>query len=92
VKRVIAVKMLTIDDLMLIMRECAGEDESASGGQVADVEFSELGYDSLALLETASRVAREYAVEIPEEDLAAVRTPAEFVTAVNGLMVASASN
>ncbi|MFD0346149.1 acyl carrier protein [Kitasatospora aburaviensis] len=38
--------------------------------------FSDLGYDSLAVLETVSRIEREYGIRIPEDALSAVRTPA----------------
>ncbi|GHB16766.1 actinorhodin polyketide synthase acyl carrier protein [Streptomyces viridiviolaceus] len=75
---------LTMERLFSILRECAGEEEVAGGAaEVAETEFSALGYDSLALLETTARVSREYGVEIPEEDLADVKTPAAFVAAVN---------
>jgi act minimal PKS acyl carrier protein len=74
----------TLDDLITIMRECAGEDESVTlSGEVAEVDFEELGYDSLALMEAASRVQRSYDLSFPEDELAQVRTPAAFVTLVN---------
>jgi act minimal PKS acyl carrier protein len=73
-----------LDDLIKIMRECAGEDESVNlSGEIAEVSFEELGYDSLALMETASRVQRAYGFSLPEDELAEVRTPAAFVTLVN---------
>ena len=74
----------TLDDLLRIMRECAGEDDAvALSADAADVPFTDLGYDSLALMETASRVEREYEVSIPEEALAEIETPAAFVALVN---------
>lgn len=73
-----------LDDLITIMRECAGEDESVNlSGEVAEMDFEELGYDSLALMEAASRVQRTYGLSLPEDELAEVRTPAGFVTLVN---------
>lgn len=73
-----------LDDLIKIMRECAGEDESVNlSGEIAEVNFEELGYDSLALMEAASRVQRTYGLSLPEDEMAEVRTPAAFVTFVN---------
>jgi act minimal PKS acyl carrier protein len=74
----------TLAELIRIMRECAGEDDQVDlDGEVAEVDFAELGYDSLALLETAGRVAREWGVSLPDEELSQVRTPAGYVTLVN---------
>jgi act minimal PKS acyl carrier protein len=78
------VDTLTADTLKDIMRACAGEDESVNLD--ADFEsstFEDLGYDSLALLETTSRVERLYGVKLPEEELSELHTPAEFLTLVN---------
>ncbi|WP_370942178.1 acyl carrier protein [Amycolatopsis sp. cg5] len=73
----------TQEDLFRIMRECAGEDESAElGAASAGADFDDLGYDSLAVMETASRVSREYGVSLPEEEVADVRTPESFVAMV----------
>lgn len=74
----------TIEDLQRIMRESAGEDEGANlDGDVLDRTFNDLGYDSLAVLETASRVERTFAISLPEEELADVQTPRDFVAFVN---------
>jgi minimal PKS acyl carrier protein len=74
----------TMDDLKQIMRECAGEDESVDlDGEIGATRFDDLGYDSLALLETASRVEREFDVPLPDGVLAEVDTPFEFVALVN---------
>jgi act minimal PKS acyl carrier protein len=66
----------TIDDLKRIMRQCAGEDES--------VGLDGLGYDSLALLETASRTEREFGVKLPEELMGDVATARDYLSFVNG--------
>jgi len=81
---------MTLRDLQDIMRECAGEDESAQSIEEApDESFADLGYDSLALLETQSRVKREYGVEFSEDDLADITTPREFVEFFNSLLLAA---
>jgi len=81
---------MTLADLQDIMRECAGEDESAQSlEQAPDEAFIDLGYDSLALLETQARVKREYGVEFSEDDLADITTPREFVEFFNSLLLAA---
>ncbi|GAB3206840.1 acyl carrier protein [Nocardia tengchongensis] len=77
---------MTIDELRRILVECAGGDETAPelAGDIAEVEFEELGYDSLALIETASRIERDFGVKVPEDRLVEVKTPAELIGIVNG--------
>jgi minimal PKS acyl carrier protein len=78
---------ITLRELQDIMRECAGEDEGAASlEESASLSFEELGYDSLALLETQSRITREYGVSLPEEGLAEITTPQALVDYVNGLV------
>jgi act minimal PKS acyl carrier protein len=83
-------QQMTLRDLQDIMRECAGEDESAESlEQAPDEAFADLGYDSLALLETQARVKRDYSVEFSEDDLADITTPREFVEFFNSLLLAA---
>ena len=78
---------LTIDDLKQIMRECAGEDDAVSlEGDILDTSFLDLGYDSLALLETAALVKRQYGVTVSDEDLHGIETPRAFLTKVNSVL------
>ncbi|MFD6282084.1 acyl carrier protein [Streptomyces sp. NPDC060209] len=73
----------TLDDLKRVMRECAGEDESIDlDGDILDAPFEDLGYDSLALLETATRIERELGVRMPEEVLSGAKTPRLLLEAV----------
>ncbi|HEX8005130.1 MAG TPA: acyl carrier protein [Trebonia sp.] len=83
-------RQMTLRELQDIMRECAGEDESArSLEEAADESFADLGYDSLALLETQARVKREYGVDFSEDDLADITTPRGFVEFFNSLLLAA---
>ncbi|MFG2193322.1 acyl carrier protein [Streptomyces sp. NPDC048639] len=75
-------KDFTIDDLRRILREGAGE-EADLDGDIADVTFEELGYESLALLETGVRIGREYGIELEDATLTDVETPRQLVDAVN---------
>jgi len=73
-----------LNDLKEIMRLCAGEDESIDlDGDILDLSFNDLGYDSLALLETASHAERQLGIRLPEERLTAVESPRGFLDLVN---------
>lgn len=81
----------TLDDLKRTILACAGQDESVDlTGDISDTAFSELGYDSLAVMETAARVEREYHVDLPEEEVGELKTPHDFIDFVNGRLQAHA--
>jgi act minimal PKS acyl carrier protein len=74
----------TAEDLKRILRKCAGEDEGAAPGEeFLGTAFEELGYDSLALMETASHIEREFGVSLRDEEMAEIVTPGELVDFVN---------
>ncbi|MFI1838432.1 acyl carrier protein [Streptomyces olivaceoviridis] len=78
----------TLEDLRRVLREAAGADDGADdgvvfGGDVQDVEFTDLGYDSLALLETVSRIEREYGISLGDAVIGEATTPRALVRAVN---------
>ncbi|NHD19324.1 MULTISPECIES: acyl carrier protein [unclassified Actinopolyspora] len=78
------VQQVTLDDLVRILREGAGADETVDlGGDISDLGFDELGYDSLALLETASRITREYGITLDDDAIAAARTPRQMLALIN---------
>ncbi|MFD7229170.1 acyl carrier protein [Streptomyces sp. NPDC059881] len=82
---------LTLPVLIDIMRECAGEDEAvtAEGGDIGDVELENLGYDSLALMEAAGRVKRQFNAELSDVVFAEIRTLNQFVAAVNDTLASA---
>lgn len=76
---------MTIDDLRRILVVCAGEADSGQlDADIHDREFAELGYDSLALMETVARIEQEYGVRIPDERVAELTTPRDVLKLVNG--------
>jgi minimal PKS acyl carrier protein len=76
---------LSIEDLRRLLRECAGVDgENSLDGDILDTAFADLGYDSLAMLETAGRITREYGVSLDDEIVTAARTPRALLSLVNG--------
>ncbi|MFI6490856.1 acyl carrier protein [Streptomyces sp. NPDC050564] len=78
------VAVFTLDDLQRILISVAGADEGIDlDGESADTLLTDLGYDSLALLETAAVVSREYGVTLDDEAVTAVTTPRGFVGLVN---------
>jgi minimal PKS acyl carrier protein len=84
------VRHMTLRDLQEIMHECAGADESAESFEEApDTFFSDLGYDSIAMLETQIRIKQDFGVEFSEDDIAHMSTPREFVDFCNSLLPAA---
>jgi minimal PKS acyl carrier protein len=75
---------ITIEDLKRILHEGAGTDEEVDlGGDIIDTGFDELGYDSLALLETTARVTREYGITFDDNAATTARTPRELLDVIN---------
>jgi act minimal PKS acyl carrier protein len=80
----------TIEDLKRILREGAGTDENVDlDGDILDTEFDVLGYESLALLETGSRIEREYAIELDDSMLTDATTPRALVSLVHAHLAAA---
>ncbi|EIV96255.1 acyl carrier protein [Frankia sp. QA3] len=74
----------TVSDLTRLMREVAGEDENVDlDGDILDLDFADLGYDSLAILETSGRIARDYGIVLEDDALNDAHTPRALVGLVN---------
>jgi acyl carrier protein len=74
----------TLAELTEILRASVGVPEGVDlNGDIVDVEFAELGYDSLAVLEMASQVERRYGIPIPDEAVSEMPTPGRAVEFVN---------
>jgi act minimal PKS acyl carrier protein len=80
-----------LPDLTRLLRECAGEDSGVDlEGEILDTPFAELEYDSLALLEVASRVERELGVTLAEDAVGEAETPRLFLEVINESAAAKA--
>ncbi|QGZ49428.1 acyl carrier protein [Streptomyces sp. QHH-9511] len=80
----VSTQEFTLDDLRRILLEGAGADEGVDlDGDILDVRFEALGYESLALLETGSRIEREYGIVLDEDLLTDADTPRALIAAVN---------
>jgi act minimal PKS acyl carrier protein len=83
-------KMLTLTDLTNILRECAGEGETIDPRHdIVDIPFDELGYDSLALLETASRIQRIYGARLDDDAVTRADTPRVLLDLANRAIAAA---
>lgn len=77
-------QLLTVDDLRRILREAAGETEDVDlDGDIADKTFDELGYDSLALLETGGRIERELGIRLEDSAVSEAGTVRALLRVVN---------
>jgi act minimal PKS acyl carrier protein len=87
----VTAREFTLDDLRRILRAAAGADESVDlDGDIRDTAFESLGYESLALLETGSRIQREYGIALDDDVLDIEHTPRSLVEAVNARLSAVA--
>lgn len=81
---------MELEDLRRILVECSGGGEEFDlTGDVLDTSFEELGYDSLALMESAARITQEFGVSVPDEELAEVETPRALLALVNAGVTAA---
>jgi len=77
-------KRFTTEDLERILHEGTGANDTTRLGEATlDAHFDDLGYDSLALLETASRIQREFGIQLEESTLVVSLTPGELINQVN---------
>jgi act minimal PKS acyl carrier protein len=82
---------LTLAAMRTILVACAGEDDSVDlSGDILDVTFEDLGYDSLALMESASRIEREYGVSLSDDDVNEELTPRLLLELVNNTVAEAA--
>lgn len=75
---------VTIDDLRRILRAAAGVDDGVDlYAEILDVPFDDLGYDSLALLETGRRIETEYGIQLEDTAITEAPTPRALLAVVN---------
>ncbi|MFG2120874.1 acyl carrier protein [Streptomyces sp. NPDC048710] len=80
---------ISLPRLVQIIRECAGDsDERDLDGDILDVTFQDLGYDSLALLEISAKIEQDFGVSIPEDE---IRTPRNTLLLINAKMTGEAA-
>ncbi|MHA4818685.1 phosphopantetheine-binding protein [Streptomyces aculeolatus] len=83
-------KVFTLDDLKRILIAGAGADEAVDlDGDILHQRFDALGYESLALLETLSRIENEFDIALDDGVLTEESTPAQLIDAVNAVVEAA---
>jgi act minimal PKS acyl carrier protein len=86
-------RLFTVGDLKRILLESAGVDEAVDlDGDIFDRGFDELGYESLALLETGSRIEREFGITLDDDTLTDDPTPRTLIEAVNARLAVAAES
>lgn len=80
----------TLDQLRDLMRSCTDTDDVAGrldlDRDITATQFSDLDFDSLAVLELATRIQQDYDVPMPDEAIAEMTTPQAVLDYVNGQM------
>lgn len=80
----LAPDVFTLEDLKRILREAAGEEDGVEvDAGTLDTLFDELGYESLALLETGLRIEREFGIKLDDETMFEAATPRALIDVVN---------
>nr|AFU65908.1 DacC [Dactylosporangium sp. SC14051] len=80
----VTMAQFSIDQLIELLRDSAGEDEAVDlAGDVLDVPFDQLGYDSLALLNTVSRIERDNGIHLSDSVVTDAKTPRLLLDEVN---------
>ncbi|MFI7121219.1 acyl carrier protein [Amycolatopsis sp. NPDC049868] len=73
-----------LDEALLteLLTQAAGTPDAVST-DFLDTEFENLGYDSLALLETAGLIQARWGTVLPDQVVVEIRTPRELIALVN---------
>jgi act minimal PKS acyl carrier protein len=73
-----------LENLRAILLDCAGAADYVDlDDGFVDTTFSDLGYDSLALLEVQSRIERNLTISLPDNTICEAGTPSTAVAAIN---------
>ena len=74
----------TLEDLVDLTRTHAGEaEEGVLDGDIVDVLFTHLGYDSVALMEVLSQIKHQFGIDLADNAVEAMRTPRAVIEKVN---------
>jgi minimal PKS acyl carrier protein len=81
-------RQLTLDDVRSILRVSGGVEEGVDlDGDIIDVTFEDLGYDSLALLEASTNIERTFGVTLDDPTFRDTATPKALMEVVNSQLV-----
>ena len=75
---------LTLDELKVFLLRSVGDDESIDlSGDIQGTALSDLGFDSLAVIDTTSRLEQHFKIKFSDDDTSAIATPQDFLDIVN---------
>lgn len=73
-----------LEDLKRVLLESAGAEETVDlDGDILDRRFDDLGYESLAMLETGRLIERALGITLPDAALTESGTPRALIATVN---------
>lgn len=85
-------KNIELKDVWTALVDGSGADDpDALLSQLESKSFDELGYDSLAILETGLRLRRESGADVPDSDIAGAQSAQELLALINGHLPQSTS-
>lgn len=78
--KIMQTTIITLDELRQVIKDVAGEGSGSElDGQILDTAFTELGLDSLAVLEIATRLQDTYRIPFPDETIDTLMTPHDIL-------------
>ncbi|MFB4274437.1 MULTISPECIES: acyl carrier protein [unclassified Nonomuraea] len=80
--------LLTLDQLKTIMIQVDAESAKELDGEILDIGLDHLGFDSLAVLEIATRIQQAHQLPIPDEAIEEMTTPRNILDYVNQRLAA----
>ncbi len=75
---------VSAEDVLAVLIECAGAPDQLPEGDIAELTFDDLGYDSLALIEAATRLSERFGANIPDHEIASLTTLGDLASRANG--------
>lgn len=76
-------RTMNATDLQDILRAAGGDTTIGNWSEILDHSFDDIGYDSLALLEAAGEIQRQYGVCLADDALTQTLTPKNLLALVN---------
>ena len=81
---------LTLEELKVFLLRSVGDDESIDlSGDIASTALSDLGFDSLAVIDTTSQLEQHFKVKFTDDDASGITTAQDFIDIVNQRLVRS---
>ena len=79
-----SVSTVGLAELRQILRDSAGVEAGVDlDGEILDITFEDLGYDSIAVLETAAKITQEYGLPVDDDTLTVNSTPRELLALID---------